>query len=53
LWWPIPIIPALGRLREKGCEFEASLGYTASYRSARLYFKTQNKNKKLRHRKVK
>jgi hypothetical protein len=26
----IPVIPALGRLRQKNCEFETSLGYIHS-----------------------
>jgi hypothetical protein len=26
-WWCIPVIPALGRLRQKDHEFRASLGY--------------------------
>jgi hypothetical protein len=28
-WWCIPVIPALGPLRQKNLEFEASLGYIA------------------------
>lgn len=29
MWWPISAIPALRKLRQKGCcEYEASLGYT-------------------------
>jgi hypothetical protein len=28
-WWHVPIIPAIGRLRQKDCEFEANLGSTA------------------------
>jgi hypothetical protein len=27
MWWPIPITPALGRLRQDDCKFEANLGY--------------------------
>jgi hypothetical protein len=27
--WHLPVIPALGRLRQEDCEFEASLGYIA------------------------
>jgi hypothetical protein len=27
-WQCMPVIPALGRLRKKDLEFEASLGYT-------------------------
>jgi hypothetical protein len=26
-WWYLAVIPALGRLRQKDCEFKASLGY--------------------------
>jgi hypothetical protein len=26
-WWHIPVIPALGRLRQKHQKFEASVGY--------------------------
>jgi hypothetical protein len=26
-WWYIPVIPAPGRLKQKGQEFEANLGY--------------------------
>jgi hypothetical protein len=26
-WWRMPVIPALGRLRQKGEEFQASLDY--------------------------
>jgi hypothetical protein len=28
VWWCVPVIPALRRLRQKNCEFEASLDYT-------------------------
>jgi hypothetical protein len=28
-WWHMPVIPALGRLRQEDHEFEAILGYTA------------------------
>jgi hypothetical protein len=28
VWWFIPVISALGRLRQEGHEFEASFGYT-------------------------
>jgi hypothetical protein len=27
VWWGMPIIPALGRLRQKDQEFEANLSY--------------------------
>jgi hypothetical protein len=27
VWWSMPVIAALGRLRKEDCEFEASLGY--------------------------
>ncbi|XP_021110107.1 ras GTPase-activating protein 4B isoform X3 [Heterocephalus glaber] len=26
-WWCLPVIPALGRLRQEDCQFKASLGY--------------------------
>jgi hypothetical protein len=26
-WWYKPVIPALGRLRQEDCKFEASLDY--------------------------
>jgi hypothetical protein len=29
VWWFMPVIPALGRQRQKDCEFEVSLGYIA------------------------
>jgi hypothetical protein len=29
VWWLTPVIPALGRLRQEGSEFEASLSYIA------------------------
>lgn len=35
VWWPMPVIPTVRRLRQDGhCEFEVSLGYTVSSRSA-------------------
>jgi hypothetical protein len=30
VWWCIPVVPALGRLRQKNREFKANQGYTAS-----------------------
>jgi hypothetical protein len=27
VWWYIPVIPTLGRLRQEDLKFEASLGY--------------------------
>jgi hypothetical protein len=41
LWWHLPVIPALGRLRQEELEFEASLDYTA--RSCLKKLKTKNK----------
>jgi hypothetical protein len=29
-WWYMPVIPPLGRLRYKDCEFKASLDYRMS-----------------------
>jgi hypothetical protein len=31
MWYCVPVIPALGRLKQKNHEFETSLGYIASY----------------------
>jgi hypothetical protein len=28
MWWCIPVIPALGRLRQEDHEFEVTMGYT-------------------------
>jgi hypothetical protein len=28
VWWHMPIITAVGRLKQEDCEFQASLGYT-------------------------
>jgi hypothetical protein len=33
-WWYMPVIPALGRLRQKDCELEDNLGRIASSRPA-------------------
>jgi hypothetical protein len=39
-WWCTPIFPALGRQRQEDlCEFEASLDYIVSSRTARATFK--------------
>jgi hypothetical protein len=27
VWWYLPVIPALGRLRQEDLQFETSLGY--------------------------
>jgi hypothetical protein len=27
MWWCMPLIPALGRLRKEVCEFKSSLSY--------------------------
>jgi hypothetical protein len=35
LWWCMPLIPALGRQRQRISEFEASLVYRVSFRTAR------------------
>jgi hypothetical protein len=45
VWWSIPIIPTLGKLRQEGCEFEASLGYIA----ARQKTKKEEKRKRKIH----
>jgi hypothetical protein len=29
-WWHMPVIPALGRLRQENCEFKVSLSYIES-----------------------
>ena len=29
MWWAMPVIPVLGRLRKKDCKFKASLGNLA------------------------
>jgi hypothetical protein len=34
MWWCTPIISELGKLKQEYCEFQASLGYIASSRSA-------------------
>jgi hypothetical protein len=34
-WWCTPLIPALGRQRQRISEFEASLVYRVSYRTVR------------------
>jgi hypothetical protein len=39
LWWHVPAIPIVSRLRQQGCEFQAILGYTA-----RPHLKEQNQN---------
>lgn len=39
LWWCLPGIPALARLRQGDCEFPVSLGYTV---------RPQNNNRKRR-----
>jgi hypothetical protein len=31
VWWFIPIIPVVGRLRQEDLELEAGVGYTASF----------------------
>jgi hypothetical protein len=35
LWWYMPLIPALGRPKQANCEFEASLIYKVSSRTAK------------------
>jgi hypothetical protein len=48
-WWCTPLIPALGRQRQVDlCEFEASLLYKVSYRTARATQKNQKERKKKR-----
>ena len=50
-WWYTPLILALGRQRQADlCEFEASLGYRVSFRTARAtqrnpVLKNKSKNK--------
>jgi hypothetical protein len=41
VWWCIPTIPALKRLRQEDCEFQTRLGYLA-----RLCLKQTNKKSK-------
>jgi hypothetical protein len=36
VWWCIPVIPVLGRLKEEEHEFEAGLGYIV-----RIYLKNK------------
>lgn len=31
VWWPSPVIPTLGRLRQENRANEASLGYRVNY----------------------
>lgn len=43
--WPMPVIPALQRLRQEGCcKFKVSLGYVAKSRLKKAKTK-QNKNR--------
>jgi hypothetical protein len=49
-WWRTPLVPALGRQRQAISEFEASLVYKVSSRTARAtrrnpVWKKQNKTK--------
>jgi hypothetical protein len=39
MWCHMPVIPAVGRLKQENCEFEASLGYVV-----RPYLKNKHKN---------
>ena len=53
-WWRMPLIPALGRQRQGISEFEASLVYRVSYRTARAtqrnpVWKKKKKKKKIIH----
>jgi hypothetical protein len=41
VWWCTPVIPALGKLRQEDCEFQASLDYTV-----RSCLKKKKKKKK-------
>ena len=51
-WWHRPLIPALGR--QKISEFEASLVYRVSYRTARATQRTPvSKNRKQTNKKTK
>jgi hypothetical protein len=31
VWWLLPIIPVLGRLKQEDCKFKANLGYTEKH----------------------
>jgi hypothetical protein len=46
VWWHIPVIPALGKLRQKDQEFEASLGYTMSSSQLELHRETLSQKTK-------
>jgi hypothetical protein len=43
-WWPMLLIPALGSRGRQISEFEASLVYRVSSRTARLYRETKEKS---------
>jgi hypothetical protein len=45
-WWCTPLIPALGRQRQADFEFEASLVYKVSSRTARAVQKIKKKKEK-------
>jgi hypothetical protein len=53
VWWHTPAVLALGRLRQEGREFEASLGYTmgdsVSKKQSKAKQKTNNKGRKHRN----